>query len=239
MARMNADDSRGGGGADGGRDPVLAPLFDRYNEPPDAPPLDALWARMERDVAAAVRGASARDELARRRALRMRTAAGWAAALAASFVVGIGVGRMDGGRADVPRAAGPVASAPVSESGPPRIEGAQAEAGRVFRRAAARHFAASGERLAGLEPHLRAGRVPPDVARWSAGLLLETRILLAGPAGQDPRLGPLLRDLEAALAEVAALTTASGAADASLTRRTLDRTRVVPRLRQAGGGGAS
>lgn len=221
------------------RDPLLAPLFDRYHAPPAAPPLDALWTRMEAQVAAAVSAAPAHDELARRRAARTR-AAGWAAALAASFVVGIGVGRMDGGRADAAPAGGPVASAPAPPpSTPAPVLQPEAEAGPVFRQAAARHFAASGERLAELEPHLRAGRVPAEVEAWSAGLLLETRILLAGPAGRDPRLAPLLRDLEAALAEVSALTPAGGAADASLTRRTLDRTRVVPRLRQAGGERAS
>ena len=232
---MSPNDPRGGDG----RDPLLAPLFDCYHAPPAAPPLDALWTRMEAEVAAALSGAPARDELARRRAFRAR-AAGWAAALAASFVVGIGVGRMDGGRADAAPAGGPVASVPAPAApAAPAAEGTQAEAGRVFRQAAARHFAASGERLARLEPELRAGRVPPDVEAWSAGLLLETRILLAGPAGKDPRLAPLLRDLEAALAEVSALPSAGGAADASLTRRTLDRTRVVPRLRQAAGGRAS
>jgi hypothetical protein len=229
---MNPNDARPGED----RDPLLAPLFDGYHAPPDAPPLDVLWTRMEAEVAAAVAGAPALDELARRRAARTRIG-GWAAALAASFVIGIGVGRMDGGRADVEPAHGPVASAPAPRAEPatPSRGGeGQAEAAGVFQQAAARHFAASGERLARLEPQLRAGRVPADVEAWSAGLLLETRILLAGPAGRDPRLAPLLRDLEAALAEVSALAPAAGAQDASLTRRTLERTRVVPRLRQAG-----
>jgi hypothetical protein len=48
------DDPRGRGHGDEGRDPVLAPLFEHYHVPPAAPPLDALWARMEADVAAAV-----------------------------------------------------------------------------------------------------------------------------------------------------------------------------------------
>jgi hypothetical protein len=226
---MNPNDARPGED----RDPLLAPLFDRYHAPPDAPPLDALWTRMEAEIATAVAGAPARDELARRRAARTRIG-GWAAALAASFVIGIGVGR-----ADRASAHGPVASAPAPRveptiPGSPLAEGSQAVAAGVFQQAAARHFAASGERLARLEPQLRQGRVPADVEAWSAGLLLETRILLAGPAGRDPRLAPLLRDLEAALAEVAALAPAAGAQDASLTRRTLERTRVVPRLQQAG-----
>ena len=227
---MNPNDAR----SEEDRDPLLAPLFDRYHAPPDAPPLDALWTRMEAQVAAAVAGAPAHDELARRRASRIRIG-GWAAALAASFVIGIGVGRMDGGRADVAVATAPSTGVVRTTPAP---EG-QAPAAGVFQQAAARHFATSGERLAQLEPQLREGRVPADVEAWSAGLLLETRILLAGPAGRDPRLAPLLRDLEAALAEVSALAPAAGAQDASLTGRTLERTRVVPRLRQAAGERAS
>lgn len=221
---MKRDD---GSARDEGRDPVLAPLLDEYHLPPGAPPLDALWARMEGEVAAAIVGLPARDELARRRAARARRAAGWAAALAASFVIGIAVGRVSGARTETVPAAAPVATAPAPPADAP------AEAGQVFHAAAARHFGASGRRLAAVEAELRRGRVPPDVDRWAAGLLLETRILLHGPAGRDPRLAPLLRDLEAALAEVSALSDAGGAADAALTGRTLDRGRVVARLREA------
>lgn len=210
------------------RDPVLAPLFERYNVPPAAPPLDALWARMEADIAAAVAG-GAGDELARRRGMRARTVAGWAAALAASFVLGLGVGRMWDARTAPPDAP-PVAVQPAPPQTVPSVE-----AGGVFHTAAARHFATSVRHLAAAEAELRRGQVPADVDRWAAGLLLETRILLQGPAGEDPRLSPLLRDLEAALAELSALTPAAEEADAALTGRTLDRTRVVARLRQAVG----
>jgi hypothetical protein len=227
MARMTDDpcDRRD----DEERDPVLAPLLERYNVPPAAPPLNAIWARMEADVAATV-AAISRDELAPRRGMRMRTAASWAAALAASFVIGMGVGRMSEART------GTAAGAPVAvQPAPPRTAPHGVEAGAVFHTAAARHFDASVRHLAAVEVELRRGQVPADVDRWAAGLLLETRILLQGPAGQDPRLAPLLRDLEAALAELSALTPAAAGADAALTGRTLDRSRVVDRLRQAAG----
>lgn len=225
------DDPRGGRDED--RDPVLAPLFERYNLPPAAPPLDALWARMEADVAAAV-AAMPRDELEWRRRMRARTVAGWAAALAASFVVGLGVGRMSEARIAAPAVHGPVAVQPAPAPAAPAVE-----AGGVFHTAAARHFDASVRHLAVVEAELRRGEVPAEVDRWAAGLLLETRILLQGPAGQDPRLAPLLRDLEAALAELGALTPSAGGADAALTGRTLDRSRVVARLREAAGERAS
>lgn len=213
---------------DDARDPVLAPLFEGYNVPPAAPPLDAIWARMEGDVAATV-AAISRDQLAPRRGMRARTVAGWAAALAASFVIGMGVGRMS-----EPRTAFRPVDRPVAvQPSPPGVE-----AGAVFHTAAARHFDASVRHLAAVEADLRRGEVPVDVDRWAAGLLLDTRILLQGPAGQDPRLAPLLRDLEAALAELSALTPTAGA-DAALTGRTLDRSRVVDRLRQAAGERAS
>lgn len=216
------------------RDPVLAPLFERYNVPPAAPPLDTIWARMEADVAATV-GAISRDQLAPRRGMRARTAVAWAAALAASFVIGMGVGRMSEPRPDTAAVGGPVAVQPA----PPQPATPGVEAGEVFHTAAARHFDASVRHLANVEADLRRGQVPADVNRWAAGLLLETRILLQGPAGQDPRLAPLLRDLEAALAELSALTPAASGADAALTGRTLDRSRVVARLREAAGERAS
>ncbi|HYR06380.1 MAG TPA: hypothetical protein VEQ60_01350, partial [Longimicrobium sp.] len=163
----------------------------------------------------------------------------WAAALAASFVLGLGVGRTSDARTAVD---GPVAAeaggAPVP-AGPGVAPGPSVEAGEVFHTAAARHFGASVRHLAAVEAQLRQGQVPADVDRWAAGLLLETRILLQGPAGQDPRLAPLLRDLEAALAELSALPPAAGGADAALTGRTLDRSRVVARLRAAAGERAS
>jgi hypothetical protein len=222
------DDPRGR--RDDERDPVLAPLLEQYNVPPAAPPLDAIWARMEADVAATV-AAISRDELAPRRGMRARTVAGWAAALAASFVIGMGVGRMS-----EPRTAfRSVDRSVVVQPAPPQTARPGVEAGEVFHTAAARHFDASVRHLAAAEAELRRGQVPADVDRWAAGLLLETRILLQGPAGQDPRLAPLLRDLEAALAELSALTPAVGGVDAALTGRTLDRSRVVARLRQAAG----
>jgi hypothetical protein len=201
-----------------------------YREPPATPPLDALWARMESDVTAALQATPVQDELAQRRARRLPRWAAAAAALAASFVIGLIAGRST---------RQPVSTiAPVAEVTQPALEPAAPSgptAPPVYQRAAGRHFAEARERLAALHGDLREGRVPADAEAWSRQMLAETRILLAGPAGSDPRAGALLRELETLLAEIAALDGGAAEVDATLTRRTLEQTRVIERLRSAGG----
>ncbi|HEX2076724.1 MAG TPA: hypothetical protein VHG08_03415 [Longimicrobium sp.] len=201
-----------------------------YHEPPAAPRLDAVWARMEGDVAAALRAAPAQDELAQRRARRLPQWAAAAAALAASFVIGLVAGR------STREPASP--SAPLAEAtqpAPPPAAPSGTPAPPVYQRAAGRHFAEARDRLATLHGELREGRVPADVETWSREMLAETRILLAGPAGADPLSGTLLRELETLLAEIAALDGGAAEVDAALTRGTLEQTRVIERLRSAGG----
>ena len=200
-----------------------------YHEPGARPALDALWDRVEGDVAAALQAAPATDELAQRRARRLPRWPAWAASLAASFAIGVVAGRST-------RPVSP--SAPVAEAAQPVVPAAArpaTPAPPVYQRAAGRHFDQARERLAALDGELRAGRVPPDAETWSREMLAETRILLAGPAGSDPRAGALLRELETLLAEVAALGGGAVAVDAALTRRTLEQTRVIERLRGAAG----
>lgn len=199
-----------------------------YREPPAAAPFDAIWARMEGDVAAALQASPATDELAQRRArrrvLRWMVAA---AAAAASFAIGMVAGRAT---QEPPFSYGPVAEATRPATPPSGIP-----APPIYQRAAGRHFAEARERLAALDGELREGRVPADAGAWSREMLAETRILLAGPAGADPRAGTLLRELETLLAEIAALDGGAAEVDAALTRRTLEQTRVIERLRGAGG----
>lgn len=201
-----------------------------YHEPPAAPRLDAIWARMEGDVAAALQSAPAHDELAQRRARRLPRWVAAVAALAASFVIGLLAGRT--AREPAPVSA-PVAEAPLPIAPPAVPPGTLTP--HVYQRAAGRHFDAVRGRLTGLQDDLQAGRVPPDVNTWSREMLAETRILLAGPAGADPLSGALLRDLETLLAEIATLDEGAAEVDAALTRRTLEQTRVIERLRGAGG----
>ncbi|HEU0016695.1 MAG TPA: hypothetical protein VFQ45_23635, partial [Longimicrobium sp.] len=86
-----------------------------YHAPGD-PPLDAIWSRIEGDVAAALQAALA-DELAARRRGRVLRWAASAAALAASFAVGMIAGRAE----DAPLSApAPVAEAPAP-SPPPAV----------------------------------------------------------------------------------------------------------------------
>ncbi len=201
-----------------------------YHQPPSTPRLDAIWARMEGDVAAALQAAPAPDELAQRRARRLPQWIAAAAALAASFIIGLVAGRST--REPVSPSA-PVAEATQPVAPPAVPPGTLAPP--VYQRAAGRHFAEARERLAALHGDLREGRVPADAEAWSREMLAETRILLAGPAGADPRAGALLRELETLLAEIAALDGGAGEGDAALTRRTLEQTRVIERLRGAGG----
>jgi hypothetical protein len=220
-----------------GEDPPMDDALRRaaasYHAPPAHPPLDPMWASMEGRVAAALAASagSAPIPITRRAARKpvVRWAA-WGASLAATFVLGFGLGRR---QEPSPDALPPVASAARTPSAEPA---ATTPASPVFQAAASRHFAASAQRLAELEQGVERGRVPADVQAWSRELLVRTRILMDGPAGRDARLRPILRDLEMVLAQTAALGASTAPTEARITSRTIRDTRMVPRLRGAAAG---
>jgi hypothetical protein len=143
-----------------------------YNQPPAAPREEMWWA---------ISAARAR----RRSARRIVRRAYWGLALAATLVLGIGIGRL------VSRGNGPL----------PAPEGSAA-----YSVAAGQYLARTEVLLTDFSAQSRTGRLDPKFVASARDLLTTTRLMLDSPAGAEPRLRPLLEDLELVLAQVTQLT---------------------------------
>lgn len=73
----------------------------------------------------------------------------------------------------------------------------------------------------------------PGTGPWASGLLLETRLLMDSPIGENPELQRLLRDLELILAEIVQLADAADERERQEIRRSLEERGVLLRLRRA------
>lgn len=212
-------------------DRLLADARQTYR-PPDEPPLEAMWAEVERaHFGAIARGA--------RRSLSMR-AASWAAA--ATLVIGAGLGY---GVAHVRWGGAPPGSR--GHAGPFTSERLDMPVGSMLPASDVQVAATTSQYLGQTALLLAAVRREADGAQadrhfvaQAAELLSTTRLLLDSQAAVDPELRSLLEDLELVLAQVARLPARGRASDArqelELITSALDQRDVVPRLRSAAAG---
>lgn len=149
-----------------------------YNEPPPAPRDQMWWA---------ISAARARRRSSQRIARRVY----WGLALAATLVLGIGIGRL------VSRAAGPLPA--------PAGSGAYTGASAPYRVAAGQYLARTEVLLTDFTAESRTGRLEPQFIASARDLLSTTRLMLDSPAADDPQLRVLLQDLELVLAQVTQL----------------------------------
>ncbi len=205
---------------------LLRDAKDSYRVPADAP-LDAMWARIEREhfdaPAPMVHWApeAGREGPPRRGPRRwMAPAAG----IAATLVIGIGIGRMT---------ALPVAT----EVSPPMVQAAPNAPLPApvdpLQRATSEYLAQTVALLASLPRESAGQRLSAD-ARFVAdarALLGTTRLLMDSPAATDPRMRDLFQDLELVLAQVAQLRTAPRAEELTFIAEAMNERDVVPRLR--------
>ena len=150
-----------------------------YHQPPAAPPRDQMWW--------AISAARAR----RRSARRIVRRAYWGLALAATLVLGIGIGRL------VSRGAGPLPA--------PQGSAAIAAASTAYRVAAGQYLSRTEVLLTDFSAQSRKGRLAPQFIASARDLLTTTRLMLDSPAADDPQLKVLLQDLELVLAQVTQL----------------------------------
>ncbi|HEY0969927.1 MAG TPA: hypothetical protein VGE02_02995 [Gemmatimonadales bacterium] len=73
----------------------------------------------------------------------------------------------------------------------------------------------------------------PSLEPWARDLLTTTRLLLDSPAAADPRLGPLLGDLEAVLVQIVQLPAARAAEERQIIAQSLDEGDLLIQLRSA------
>ncbi len=148
-----------------------------------------------------------------RRATRIRWRAGLA--LAATLVLGIGIGRLVSPRGPLP----PATAAPPEPS-------------TAYRVAAGQYLARTEVLLTDFRAESRAGRLDSRFLATAQDLLATTRLMLDSPAADDPQLRLLLQDLELVLAQIAQLPAETGRkADVDLINQGMTRHSVLTRLR--------
>lgn len=200
-----------------------------YRAPPE-PPLDEMWEVIEARhfgvpvVAISSRAARA-DRSGRVGRHRRLTAPTWGivlAAIAASLLIGISVGRMSRGVAPQ-----------MAESREGRYDYWTANA-EPYRQATTEYLGQTVALLNALPAAARDGQPDARFVNQATDLLSTTRLLLDSPAAaSDARLKQLLEDLELVLAQLSRLPAEHGGAEIDLITEALERRDVVPRLRSA------
>ncbi len=192
-----------------------------YHVPPD-PPLDEMWRRIE----------------ARRIGAPART--GWyraGTALAASLVLGVGIGRYiipaAGDASHVSRSTSAVArdATPRTETSDATAPAAAAfVAGIPYNVATRQYLGQTAALLLALPAVRHTGGADARFAAQAQELLSTTRLLLDSPAAADPTMRGLLEDLELVLAQIARLRSTQGEAELDFITSTLEQRDVLPRL---------
>jgi hypothetical protein len=155
------------------------------------------------------------EQVARRRRRRVATAWGGAGlALAATFAVGILIGR------------GSTGPAPVDE---PVVRTPRTELPMAYRVVVGEHFKETETVLALFAAESAADA---DVSSAARSLAATTRLLIGSRAGRDPEVRRMLLELEILLVQIARLADERDAAERQAVREGLEDTAVLPRLRQ-------
>jgi len=187
-----------------------------YNAPVP-PPADAIWSRIEGDVAKAIRPAQIKQFRQRRTWILISTG------IAATLMLGVAVGRWTVGPVQIIDT--PVAVRPATTADDSTRSAAHAEAVTLAHLADAEVF------LTVVRSDLKAGRTDAERAARSRELLVRTRLLLGASADRSPAVEQLLEDLELLLAEIAALPKSRPSMDLRLLDETMREGNVLPRIR--------
>jgi hypothetical protein len=194
---------------------LLKEAKDTYRVPAE-PPLDAMWARIEREHFEKPRapelGRTSRQAPGRRAPVRRWLGA--VAGIAATLAVGVGIGRYT-----APPAAPPAL---------PLVADA-AQVTSPLQRTTYEYLDETVALLGSLPADGQ--RRDPKFQSQAVHLLGTTRLLLDSPAATDPRLRDLLEDLELVLAQVARLRPQPRAEELHFIAEAMDERDVVPRLR--------
>jgi hypothetical protein len=200
--------------------PRLRQLAQSYNEPPalTTQDLDAMWAEIGRETWDA-EGLTSHVSRPTSRIPRLVSIA----ALAATLVIGVAIGRFSV-RAPLSATATTMASASMADT---------LTVPEPYHSTTSRYLGQTAALLATLPVEVRAGRADERFVGRAQDLLLTTRLLLDSPAAADPRIRTLLDDLELVLAQIVRLQSDQGSGELDLIRQALEQRDVLPRLRTA------
>ena len=199
-----------------------------YRVPPE-PPLDEMWDAIEArhfgaPAVALTDRAPARGRSSRRWRLGAPSWGVLVVGMAATLLLGVGVGRMS-------RNIAPTYT--QSDPGDGRYDYWTANA-EPYRRATTEYLGETVALLTALPAAARDGQPDARFVTQAGDLLSTTRLLLDSPAAaSDPRLKSLLEDLELVLAQLARLPAEHGGPELNLITEALVQRDVVPRLRSA------
>ncbi|MCC7003170.1 MAG: hypothetical protein IT357_13515 [Gemmatimonadaceae bacterium] len=208
---------------------LLRDAKDSYRVPAE-PPIDAMWARIEREAFDAsasmpvVYGTGRAVELPSGRSRGVRRWMAPAAGIAATLLVGIGIGRVSKVTPDATSLPPVVDATPSVSVAPPSDP---------LLRATSEYLAQTVALLASLPRDSVGQKLTADTkfVADARALLGTTRLLMDSPAATDPRMRDLFQDLELVLAQVAQLRTAPRAQELTFIAEAMNERDVVPRLR--------
>jgi hypothetical protein len=186
-----------------------------YNAPVP-PPADAIWSRIEADVAKAIRPVPVN------RFAQRRTWIVVGSAIAATLMLGVGVGRWSATSPTLAPVTPSVATTTVDDS---------ARSAAHTRNVTLAHLEDAEVFLTTVRSDLKSGRTDAERAERSRELLVRTRLLLGASADRSPAVEQLLEDLELLLAEIAALPKSRPSMDLRLLDETMREGNVLPRIR--------
>jgi len=181
-----------------------------YRIPPQ-PDFDAMWKGIEREHFGAPERSS-----------RFRLVTNRWVGIAATLIVGIGIGRAS---IMLSHTASPSEGARTSE-----IHADSAMA-RPYEIETSQYLGQTAALLVALPSEVKAGTNAQFTAR-AGDLLSRTRLLMDSPAADDPAMRALLEDLELVLMQVVRLQSGNRI-DLDLINRALEQRDVIPRLRTA------
>lgn len=216
-------------------DELMQRARDSYRVAPPAD-FDAMWSRIESehfDAPKSVVPIMADALVLSGTPVRPLRRRGWlmpAASIAATLLIGVGIGRFTAPSTVMPLPNGEVVGAVTAGVVP--VTPVASNVAEPLQRLTYEYVAATVALLDSLPTSRLAqlGGDPRFVAN-AAQLLGTTRLLLDSPAATDPRLRRLLEDLELVLAQVASLRTAPRADELTFIAEAMNERDVVPRLR--------
>jgi hypothetical protein len=194
-------------------DELMREAAPSFREPPP-PPLEAMWAGIER------------EHFGTRRQNPWQRWYGPVIGMAATLLLGIGIGRMTS-TDSAPVTAGPTVAAVTTADVP-----VQDDITGPYRAVTSRYL---GQTVALLVSLPSSGDYQADgkLVERAGELLSTTRLLLDSPAADDPELKVLLDDLELVLAQVVRLSARRHDQELEMITDALEERDVLPRLQNA------
>jgi hypothetical protein len=194
-----------------------------FHRPPEAP-LDDMWNVVERTAWNAE--AAPRAPRVARYSLRSPR---WA--IAATLIVGIGIGRASSMFTRATLAAPAVETTTATNTANARPDSSVAQ---PYEAETSKYLGQTAALLIALPSEMRAGRADDQFVARAGELLTRTRLLIDSPAANDPAMRSLLDDLELVLAQVVRLqNNQTSRTELDLINRALEQRDVIPRLRTA------